>query len=76
MESKEALPAAAARATEAAEQQRARLTLGAEGEFEDEDYDEDALEDVLAGGAERARAIAAGVLADVRDAMGIGPPRA
>ena len=35
--------------------------------------DEDALEDVLAGGAEKARAIASGTLADVREAMGVGP---
>ena len=34
-----------------------------------------ALEAVLAEGAARARAIAAGTLADVRDAMGVGPPR-
>jgi tryptophanyl-tRNA synthetase len=37
--------------------------------------DEAGLERVLAQGAERARAIAAGTLADVRDAMGVGPPR-
>jgi tryptophanyl-tRNA synthetase len=37
--------------------------------------DEDALEAVLAGGAERARAIAAGTLADVRERMGVGAPR-
>jgi tryptophanyl-tRNA synthetase len=37
--------------------------------------DEHALEDVLAGGAEKARAIAAVTLADVRDVMGVGPPR-
>jgi tryptophanyl-tRNA synthetase len=36
--------------------------------------DEDALEDVLAGGAERARAIAARTLADVRECMGVGAP--
>ncbi len=35
--------------------------------------DQAALEAVLAEGAEKARAIAAGTLADVRDAMGIGP---
>jgi tryptophanyl-tRNA synthetase len=35
--------------------------------------DEAALEATLAAGAERARAIAAPVLADVRDRMGIGP---
>jgi tryptophanyl-tRNA synthetase len=38
--------------------------------------DEPALEAVLAGGAERARAIAADTLADVRECMGVGPPRA
>jgi tryptophanyl-tRNA synthetase len=37
--------------------------------------DEAALEAVLAAGAEKARAIAADTLADVRDRMGIGPPR-
>ena len=37
--------------------------------------DEAALEAALAGGAEKARAIAAGTLAEVRDRMGIGPPR-
>ena len=37
--------------------------------------DEAALEAVLADGAERARAIAAATLADVRAAMGVGPPR-
>ncbi|MGI8594036.1 MAG: tryptophan--tRNA ligase, partial [Solirubrobacteraceae bacterium] len=37
--------------------------------------DEVALERTLAAGAEKARAIAAGVLADVREAMGVGPPR-
>jgi tryptophanyl-tRNA synthetase len=37
--------------------------------------DEAGLERVLAGGAERARASAAGTLADVREAMGVGPPR-
>jgi hypothetical protein len=35
----------------------------------------DALERVLAAGAERARAIAAPTLADVREAMGVGPPQ-
>jgi tryptophanyl-tRNA synthetase len=34
-----------------------------------------ALEATLAAGAEKARAIAAGTLADVRDRMGVGPPR-
>jgi tryptophanyl-tRNA synthetase len=37
--------------------------------------DEGAIETALAAGAEKARAIASGTLADVRDAMGIGPPR-
>jgi tryptophanyl-tRNA synthetase len=37
--------------------------------------DEDRLEAVLAAGAEKARAIAAATLADVRDAMGVGPAR-
>jgi len=37
--------------------------------------DEAALEAVLAAGAEKARTIAAGTLADVREAMGVGPPR-
>jgi tryptophanyl-tRNA synthetase len=37
--------------------------------------DEAALENVLAEGAAKARAIAAPVLADVREAMGVGPPR-
>jgi tryptophanyl-tRNA synthetase len=36
--------------------------------------DEDALEEILEAGAGKARAIAAGTLADVRAAMGIGPP--
>ncbi|MDQ3724265.1 MAG: tryptophan--tRNA ligase [Actinomycetota bacterium] len=36
--------------------------------------DEQGLEDVLAAGADKARAIAAATLADVRDAMGVGPP--
>jgi tryptophanyl-tRNA synthetase len=38
--------------------------------------DEAALEAAFAAGAERARSIASAVLADVRDRMGIGPPRA
>ena len=38
--------------------------------------DEAALEAILAAGAEKARAIASATLADVRDAMGIGPPGA
>ncbi len=37
--------------------------------------DEDGLEKILAAGAERARALAAPTLADVREAMGIGPRR-
>jgi tryptophanyl-tRNA synthetase len=37
--------------------------------------DERALEDALAAGAAKARAIASGTLADVREAMGVGPPR-
>jgi tryptophanyl-tRNA synthetase len=37
--------------------------------------DQDRLEDILAAGAEKARAIASGTLADVRDAMGVGPLR-
>ena len=37
--------------------------------------DEAALESALAAGAEKARAIAAGTLVEVRDRMGIGPPR-
>src|SRR5215207_3851876 len=37
--------------------------------------DEDAIEATLAAGAEKARAIAAGTLADAREAMGIGPAR-
>jgi tryptophanyl-tRNA synthetase len=37
--------------------------------------DEDALQDVLARGAERARAIAAETLAEVRECMGVGAPR-
>jgi tryptophanyl-tRNA synthetase len=36
--------------------------------------DEQALEAVLADGAARARAIAAGTLGDVRARMGVGPP--
>jgi tryptophanyl-tRNA synthetase len=38
--------------------------------------DEAALEAILADGAAKARAIASVTLADVRDAMGVGPPRA
>lgn len=37
--------------------------------------DERALEDVLAGGAERARTIAARTLVEVRECMGVGLPR-
>jgi len=37
--------------------------------------DQDRLEDILATGAEKARAIASGTLADVREAMGVGAPR-
>ncbi len=37
--------------------------------------DEDGLEGVLEAGADKARAIAAGTLADVREAMGVGPRR-
>ena len=37
--------------------------------------DEAALEAALSSGAEKARALAAPVLADVREAMGVGPPR-
>ena len=33
------------------------------------------LERILAAGADKARAIASGTLADVREAMGVGPPR-
>jgi tryptophanyl-tRNA synthetase len=37
--------------------------------------DEQTLEEILAGGAEKARELAAPVLADVRQAMGVGPVR-
>jgi tryptophanyl-tRNA synthetase len=37
--------------------------------------DEAAIEETLAAGAEKARAIASGTLAEVRERMGIGPPR-
>jgi tryptophanyl-tRNA synthetase len=37
--------------------------------------DEDGLESILAEGAEKARAIAAPIVAEVRDAMGVGSPR-
>jgi tryptophanyl-tRNA synthetase len=38
--------------------------------------DEEGLERTLAGGAEKASAIATQTLADVREAMGVGPVRA
>jgi tryptophanyl-tRNA synthetase len=37
--------------------------------------DEDRLEELLEAGADKARAIASGTLADVREAMGVGPVR-
>ena len=37
--------------------------------------DESALEAILEAGADKARTIASGTLADVRDAMGVGPAR-
>jgi tryptophanyl-tRNA synthetase len=37
--------------------------------------DETVLEDILAAGAEKAHAIASATVADVRDAMGVGPAR-
>jgi tryptophanyl-tRNA synthetase len=37
--------------------------------------DEHHLEEILAAGAEKARAMARETLADVREAMGVGPPR-
>jgi tryptophanyl-tRNA synthetase len=37
--------------------------------------DEDALEDILAAGGDKARTIASATLADVREAMGVGPAR-
>jgi tryptophanyl-tRNA synthetase len=37
--------------------------------------DDAALEDILEAGADKARAIASGTLADVREAMGVGPAR-
>ena len=43
--------------------------------YEELRADEAALEERLAEGAERARAISAPVVADVRDAMGVGPAR-
>jgi tryptophanyl-tRNA synthetase len=36
--------------------------------------DVDRIEDILEAGAEKAKAIAAGVVADVREVMGVGPP--
>ena len=45
------------------------------GRYEALRSDEDELESILAGGAEKARAIAAETLADVRDVMGVGPAR-
>jgi tryptophanyl-tRNA synthetase len=36
--------------------------------------DTDRIEDVLEAGAEKARAVASGVVADVREVMGVGPP--
>jgi tryptophanyl-tRNA synthetase len=43
--------------------------------YEELRSDEAALEDVFAAGAEKARAIASGTVADVREAMGVGPVR-
>ena len=43
--------------------------------YQDLRADEPALERTLAEGAEKARAIASGVLLDVRRAMGVGPVR-
>jgi tryptophanyl-tRNA synthetase len=43
--------------------------------YEELRADESALEATLAEGAEKARAIAAETLAEVREAMGVGPPR-
>jgi tryptophanyl-tRNA synthetase len=37
--------------------------------------DEGRLEEILAQGAEKARAMARETLGDVREAMGVGPPR-
>ena len=37
--------------------------------------DEEALEGIIEAGADKARAIASATLADVRDAMGVGPVR-
>jgi tryptophanyl-tRNA synthetase len=43
--------------------------------YEELRADEGRLEELLAEGAERARAIARPVVAEVRDAMGVGPAR-
>jgi tryptophanyl-tRNA synthetase len=45
------------------------------GRYEKERADEAALESVLEQGAERARAIAAATMADIRECMGVGSPR-
>jgi tryptophanyl-tRNA synthetase len=37
--------------------------------------DGEAIEDILAAGAQKAQALAAPVVADVREAMGVGPVR-
>jgi tryptophanyl-tRNA synthetase len=37
--------------------------------------DTDRIEDILEAGAEKAKAIASGVVADVREVMGVGPAR-
>jgi tryptophanyl-tRNA synthetase len=42
--------------------------------YEELRADEDALEDVLAAGADKARALASETLRDVRRALGVGPP--
>jgi tryptophanyl-tRNA synthetase len=43
--------------------------------YEELRADEAALQDMLAAGAEKARAIASETIADARDVMGVGPPR-
>jgi tryptophanyl-tRNA synthetase len=43
--------------------------------YEELRADDARLEGILEAGADKARAIAAGTLADVRDAMGVGPVR-
>jgi tryptophanyl-tRNA synthetase len=43
--------------------------------YEELRADEAELERILAAGREKAHALAAGTLADVREAMGVGPPR-